>query len=99
MKPSRLGGSNRLLLLDFRPRVSAGTAERSGVKLADQRRQVIWNGHLQSRPKGSVEDRLEAPEDLSDRNGIETKIGPNGGIRNPMCRVRGFLMWSRHDPS
>jgi len=69
------------------------------MKLVDQRRHVIWNRHFQSRSEGSVEDRLQAPEHLSDRSRIETKINLSDGIRDAMCRVRGFLVSSRHDPS
>ena len=55
-------------------RFAARTTVRTCVKLADKCRDVIWKGQFQSRPEGSVKNRLNAPEYLSDSIRIKTKI-------------------------
>jgi hypothetical protein len=50
------------------------------VKLVDKRRDVIWKGQFQSRSESPVENRLHAPEHLSDRSQIKTKIDAGNGI-------------------
>ena len=61
-------------------RFAARAAERARVKLVDKRRDVIWKGQFQSRSESPAENRLHAPEHLSDRSQIKTKIDTSDGI-------------------